>query len=149
MASSSSDISSAIGKSTRTGFGTVTPYLIVESIDPFVTFLQNAFGGKETYRSQGKGGGWHCEVQIGDTMIMIGGDRPLKKDSTFTPVPITLFLYVADIDTVYKAAIAAGGKSQMEPIDDFAGNNARGASIIDPFGNTWYMATEKATTSPN
>ena len=89
MASSSSDISSAIGKPTRTGFGTVTPYLIVESIDPFVTFLQNAFGGKETYRSQGKGGGWHCEVQIGDTVNKNAGTCPDGKvwaEMTISPL---------------------------------------------------------------
>ena len=138
----SNNISSAVGKSSRAGFGTVTPYLIVEKIDPFVEFLGKAFGAKETLREQGKAGGWHCEVQIGEAdvggRIMIGGDQPNGGKT----IPITLFLYVQDIDEVFSSCIAAGATEQMAPMDGFAGDNARGASVVDPFGFTWYMATE-------
>ncbi|KAL3937349.1 MAG: hypothetical protein SGARI_002155 [Bacillariaceae sp.] len=116
----STTISSAVGKSSRAGF---------------------AFGAKETLRSQGKAGGWHCEVQIGQEdvggRIMIGGDRPNGGKT----VPITLFMYVSDVDEVFKAAIAAGATEEMAPADDFAGDNTRGASVVDPCGFTWYMAT--------
>jgi PhnB protein len=138
----STSIAKAVGKSTRAGFGTVTPYLIVEAIDPFVEFLTMAFGAEETLREKGSGGGWHCEVQIGDSdvggRIMIGGDQP----SGGKTVPITMFLYVEKVDQVFQNAVAAGAKVDMEVKDGFAGNNARGGSVIDPFGFTWYLASE-------
>ena len=145
----STPIREAVGTSTRDGFGTVTPYLIVEKIDPFVDFLKAAFGAKETLRAQGKMGGWHCEVQIGDHgsvggRIMIGGDQPNDGKT----VPITLFLYVANVDRVWQSAVAAGATSEMDPSDDFAGENGRGASVVDPFGFTWYMATERPLVPP-
>jgi PhnB protein len=138
----STSTTTAVGNSTRDGFGTVTPYLIVESIDAFVEFLTNAFGAKETLREKGSGGGWHCELQIGCSdvggRIMIGGDQP----SGGKTVPITLFLYVEDVDQVFQNAVAAGAKVEMEVQDGFAGDKARGGSVIDPFGFTWYLATE-------
>jgi PhnB protein len=134
-------ISSAVGKSSRKGFGTVTPYLIVEKIDPFVDFLGKAFGAKETLREQGKAGGWHCEIKIGEGdvggRIMIGGDQPNGGKT----IPVTVFLYVQDADEVFKSAIAAGATEEMAPTDDFAGENGRGASVVDPFGFTWYIAS--------
>jgi PhnB protein len=139
---SSVDITKAVGKSTRAGFGTVTPYLIVEKIDPFVEFLGKAFGAKETYRSQGNGGGWHCEVQIGNDevggYIMIGGDQV----SGGKTIPVTLFLYVENADQVFQSAVAAGAKVETDVQDGFAGPTARGGSVIDPFGFTWHLATE-------
>ena len=115
---------------------------MVEKIDPFVEFVTKAFGAKETLREQGKAGGWHCEVQIGEEdvggRIMIGGDQPNGGGKT---IPMTLFLYVEDVDAVFQAAIAAGAKEEVAPMDGFAGDNARGASVVDPLGFTWYMAT--------
>ncbi|KAG7344244.1 glyoxalase/bleomycin resistance protein/dioxygenase [Nitzschia inconspicua] len=139
---SSISIKTTVGKSTREGFGTVTPYLIVQKIDPFDAFLTKAFGAKETHRSQGSGGGWHCEVQIGDSdlggSIMIGGDQV----SGGKTVPATMMLYVENADDVFQSAVAAGAKVEMDVQDGFAGPGSRGGSVIDPFGFTWYLATE-------
>ena len=123
----------AIGTSSREGFGTVTPYLMVNSVDAFISFLQKAFGARETFRSVGSAGGFHCEVKIGDSRIMMG-------ESNSNAVPTMLFLYVADTDAVYQAALAAGAKSMMEPANGRF-DEKRGAGIVDPFGNTWFIAT--------
>ena len=124
----------AIGAPRREGFGTVTPYLMVDSVHAFVSFLQKAFGARETFRSVGSAGGLHCEVQIGDSRIMMG------ESNSNNAAPAMLFLYVADTDAVYQAALAAGAKGMMEPADGRF-EEKRGAGIGDPFGNTWFIAT--------
>jgi len=125
-----------VGKPTRPGFHTVTPYLIVQELEPMVTFLQRAFGATEHFRTTGSGGGPHLELRIGDSMIMMSGgtvEDPLE------PMPIMLFLYVEDVDAVYQAALAAGATSIMEPTDG-AFTEPRGAGIRDLSGNQWYFA---------
>jgi uncharacterized glyoxalase superfamily protein PhnB len=126
-----------IGEPTREGFHTVTPYLMVREVDPVVAFLEAAFEARETYRTTGAAGGIHAEVQIGDSMIMIGGSLPNGTDAV--PLPATLFLYVADVDAVYESALEAGAASLMEPDARFGAS--RGASVEDPFGNQWFIAT--------
>lgn len=126
----------AIGRPRRKGFTTVTSYLMVEKVDPVVEFLEKAFGATETFRSRGSGGGWHVEVNIGNSMIMLGGDSP---NSNYKQ-PHMMFLYVEDTDAVYQAALQAGASSMMEPADKRF-DEERGAGIIDPFGNTWFLAT--------
>ena len=76
-----------IGAPGRSGFGTVTPYLMVEHVEPVVEFLIEAFDATETYRTIGSIGGIHAEVQIGDTRLMLGGSAP----SGTTAVPECLF----------------------------------------------------------
>lgn len=125
-----------IGQPGREGFSTVTPYLMVEHVDPVVQFLQDAFEATEVYRSTGSAGGLHVEVQIGDAKIMLGGDTPHGSRG----VPTMLFLYVEDTDAVHAAALQAGATEMMPPED---GNfeAARGSAVTDPFGSTWFIAT--------
>lgn len=123
-------------KPIREGFHTVTPYLIVESPDALVAFLQQAFGAEETGRSRGSAGGTHLELRLGDSMIMAGG--PWHAAS-----PVAIHLYVRDARAVYQRALAAGATSFYEPIDQPYGDLEGG--VRDGFGNTWYIATHKAT----
>ena len=55
-------------------------------------------------------------------------------------------VYVPDVDAVYQRALAAGGTSTMEPMDQFYGD--RGGSVKDPSGNHWYIATHKEDIAP-
>src|SRR4051794_19053576 len=55
----------------------VTPYLVVEDAGALIDFVKKAFGAKETMRTKGGAGGTHCELQIGDTKLFVGGDMPL------------------------------------------------------------------------
>lgn len=124
-----------LGNPQRPGFGTVTPYLTVRHVDPAVEFMTQAFAATETYRATGAAGGTHVEVQIGDSKIMLGGDTP---DGT-EPRSASLFLYVEDTDAVYERALEAGAESMIEPGENFEA--ARGAAVVDPFGNRWFIAT--------
>lgn len=132
-----------LGKPTRPGFHTVTPYLIVPELEPYLVFLHKAFGAGEHFRAKGGGGGTHVELRIGDSMLMVGGGE----QSPSKPLSTMLFLYLEDVDRVYHAALAAGGTSLLEPGPNFG--EPRGAGIKDPAGNDWYFATwEERTNAP-
>ena len=116
----------------REGFHAVTPYLTVKPAVELVDFLKQAFGAVESFRTAGSAGGLHCEVRIGDSMVMIGGGP------TFDTRPAAIHLYVSDVDEVYARAIAAGATSLGEPADQEYGE--RSAAVRDIGGNEWYIA---------
>jgi PhnB protein len=128
-----------IGRPSREGFHTITPYLMVPDVDAVVDFLQAAFAATETFRTTGGAGGTHVEVRIGDSMLMIGGGNDTVQEAR----PVALFLYVADVDAVYDSALAAGATSLIEPADGLF-SEARGAGVRDPFGNEWYLGKHVA-----
>lgn len=122
-------------KSIPDGYHTVTPYLIVEGAQKLIDFLKQGFGAKETFSMPGPDGKiGHAEVKIGNSMVMLADANPRWK-ATKT----MLYLYVDDVDAVYKQAVTAGGKSVMEPTNQFYGD--RSAGVEDAFGNHWGIAT--------
>lgn len=116
-------------------YHTITPYLTVRRADQLVEFVKTAFAGVEVFRTTGSAGGLHAEVTIGDSKLMIGGYEGVQE------IPTALHLYVRDADAVYQRALAAGGTSLEEPVDQFYGD--REAGIKDPTGNVWWIATHK------
>jgi PhnB protein len=116
----------------REGFHSVTPYLTVKPAVELVDFVKQAFGAVESFRTTGSAGGLHCEVKIGDSMVMIGGGP------TFETHPTALHFYVADVDETYARAVAAGATSLAEPSDQEYGE--RIAAVKDVGGNEWYIA---------
>ena len=116
----------------REGLLTVTPYIIAQPAVELVDFVKQAFGAVESFRSTGSAGGLHCEVKIGDSVVMIGGGP------TFDPRPVAIHFYVADVDQVYASAMAAGATSLGEPSDQEYGE--RIAAVKDIGGNEWYIA---------
>jgi PhnB protein len=124
-----------LGKPTRPGFHTITPYLMVPDLADYLAFLQQAFGAKEHFRTTGASGGKHVEVRIGDSMLMLSDGS----GGSATPIsPVMLFLYLEDVDRVYEAALAAGATSLLPPGPNFG--EPRGAGIKDPAGHEWYFA---------
>jgi uncharacterized glyoxalase superfamily protein PhnB len=116
----------------REGFHTVTPYLIVKPAVELVDFVKQAFGAVESFRATGSAGGLHCEVKIGDSVVMIGGGP------TFDARPAAIHLYVSNVDEVYARAVEAGATSLVPPSDQAYGE--RVAGIKDIGGNEWYIA---------
>lgn len=116
----------------KTNYHTVTPYLIIREAEQVIEFVKQAFDGKELFRSTGSAGGIHAEVQIGDSIVMIGGAVQSE------PMPATLYLYMDDVDATYKRALSAGAASIMEPADQSFGD--RLAGVKDLAGNVWYIA---------
>ena len=122
-------------KPIREGFHTVTPYLMVREAAQLIDFVKQAFAATELFRGTGSAGGIHAEVRIGDSMVMIGGAGTWNGE----PMPAAIYLYMDDVDAVYKRALQAGAASLSEPADQPYGD--RVAGVKDPFGDTWYIAT--------
>jgi PhnB protein len=116
----------------REDFHTVTPYLIVKPAVELVDFVKQAFGAVESFRATGSAGGLHCEIKIGESVVIIGGGP------TFDPRPAAIHLYVSDVDDVYERAVAAGATSLAAPSDQPYGE--RVAGVKDIGGNQWYIA---------
>ncbi|MGC1452005.1 MAG: VOC family protein [Candidatus Sulfotelmatobacter sp.] len=126
----------------RPGFRTVTPYLVAQDANGVVDFVRKTFAGEEIFRAVGSAGGYHCEVRVEDSMLMIGGGGEgvaWKGDSVLG----AFHVYVRDCDAAYQRALQAGGTSLAEPTDQDYGE--RSASVIDAAGNHWYIATYKET----
>lgn len=127
------------------GYHTVTPYLVVRDAGRAIDFYKRALGAKEVIRMPGPGGKiMHAEIQIGDSMVMLcdefpesGGQSPQVLKGT----PVSLYLYVEDVDTVFNQALAAGATAQMPVQDMFWGD--RYGKLVDPFGHVWSIATHK------
>jgi len=124
------------------GYRMVTPYLVVPDVDAVINLVKRAFGGEETFRAVGSAGGYHCEVRVEDSMLMIGGGGTgvaWKGE----PMLGAFHVYVRDCDAAYTRAIEAGARSLTQPADQFYGE--RSGSVIDTAGNHWYIATAKAS----
>jgi PhnB protein len=132
------------------GYHTVTPYLAVEDAKAAIDYYTRAFGAKERVRMDGPGGSiMHAELEVGDSLVMLSD--PFPQSSTTPPKQLggtsaSIFMYVEDIDSVYKQAVDAGGTSTMEPDDMFWGD--RFGSVLDPFGHSWTIATHIEDVSP-
>jgi PhnB protein len=121
------------------GYTTLTTYLVAQDADGLINFMTKTFGAEETFRSgPGSEGGLHCEVKIGDSMLMVGGGGAGMKWRG-TPMPSAFHIYVPDCDAVYARALEAGAASIHEPMDQFYGE--RSAAVKDAAGNFWYIAT--------
>lgn len=123
------------------GYSTITPYIVAQDADALIDFMKKTFDAEELFRSgPGSEGGLHCEVRIGDSMLMVGGGGAGLKWRG-TPMPSAFHVYVPDCDTTYTRALEAGGASIDKPADQFYGE--RSATVKDAAGNSWYIATHK------
>lgn len=114
------------------GYRTLSPYLVAEGADELVAFVSSVFGTTERRRMTGEGGGVHLEVDLGDSVLMLGEGGGMR-------FPATLHVYVEDADAVYERALAAGATSVAEPHDTSFGDHR--AAFDDRWGNQWWVAT--------
>jgi len=117
------------------GYHTITPYLTVPLAAELIDFVKNAFGAEETFRTTGSAGGIHCEVRLGNSMVMIGGGA-----GRGTPMPTALHYYVPNVDEVYARALQLGAKERLGLKEDYG---ERFGCIEDLAGNEWYIATHQ------
>jgi PhnB protein len=117
------------------GLHHVNPYLHPLRAEPFISFLKRAFNAEEVAKYASPNGVVnHAVVRVGDSVIEMGEAH--GKYQTMEPM---FYLYVPNMEAVYRQAIAAGATSFQEPADQFYGD--RTAAVKDPFGNKWYIAT--------
>ncbi len=124
------------------GYHSVTPYLTIPGVAKLLDFLKQAFEAQELHRMPRPDGAiMHAEVRIGDSRVMMG--EPM---GGCQPMFGSLYLYVHDVDAVYKRALQAGATSTSEPADQFYGD--RSAGLKDSVGNQWWIATHKEDVPP-
>jgi PhnB protein len=124
------------------GYRRVTPYLTVDGAADAIAFYTSALGGTERMRMpapDGKVG--HAEIDFGDSMIMLAdlSDQSGPGPKQLGGSPVSVMLYVEDVDAVYQAALDAGAESVSKPEDQFYGD--RSAGIVDPWGHRWHLAS--------
>ena len=128
------------------GYHAVTPSLTLKNSKKAIEFYQKAFGAKvlDVFPNLSGQGTMHAAIQIGDSIMMMGDENPgqmCKSAETLGASPISLFVYVPDVDAVFKQAVAAGGTVVMPVAEMFWGDRA--GNIKDPFGYQWMIATHK------
>lgn len=132
------------------GYHTVTPYLIIQGAAKAIDFYKNAFGATELMRMDGPGGCiMHAEIKIGDSPIMLADEFPdmgYRGPQALGGTPVSILLYVPDVDKQFDRAIAAGAKVQRPVMDQFYGD--RSGTLADPFGHVWTLSTHKEDLSP-
>ena len=124
------------------GYNSVTPYLIIRGASRAIDFYKNSFGATEIMRLPGPDGKvGHAELKIGDSVIMLAdeGSSQYKSPETYGGSPVSLVIYVPDVDTTFKQALANGAKETRAVQDQFYGD--RSGNLVDPFGHVWTVAT--------
>jgi PhnB protein len=138
------------GRPVPEGFHTLTPYLVIAGASRAIDFYKQAFGAKERFRMPGPDGRiMHAELQVGDSRLLLCDEMPEmggRSPQTLKGSPVSLFLYVPDVDATFKQAVAAGAQEKAPVSDMFWGD--RYAKLADPFGHKWSMATHIEDLSP-
>jgi PhnB protein len=133
------------------GFHTVTPHLVVRGASEAIDYYRKAFAAVERLRMLGPDGKsiMHAELVIGDSIIFLCDEFPgmeAKSPAALQGSPVSIHLYVDDVDAVFNRAVSAGGKSAMPVQDMFWGD--RFGEIVDPFGHHWSMASHVEDLAP-
>jgi PhnB protein len=118
----------------RHGLGSVRPYIRgpVQLLD----FVKTAFNAVELERYEFGPESFHVDMQIGDSVVVIeAGELP----GDTLPWTCSIYVYVADVDTVYDFAMNLGARSISPPTDK--PYQERQVGFIDAAGNTWWIAT--------
>ena len=125
------------------GHRSLAPYLYVRGAVRAMDFYALAFGAQEVFHMDAPDGKIaHAEMQIGDSILMLADENPAigaRSPESCSGTPASVFLYVGDVDAVCARALSAGATAHMLPTDMFWGD--RLATLSDPFGHEWLIAT--------
>jgi PhnB protein len=132
------------------GYHAITPYLYIRGAAKALEFYKKAFGAEEIMRMpmpDGRLG--HAEIRFGDSVIMLADENlemNVRSPQSVGGTSVGLAFYCNDVDTVYHRALQNGATSERGPKDQFYGD--RSATVIDPFGHRWTIATHIEDVSP-
>jgi PhnB protein len=127
------------------GYTAITPYLCVKDAAAALEFYKKAFGAKEIGRITVPGGFvGHAEIEIGGARLMLASENPQWGNvsaQTLGGSPISICLYVENVDEVFASALREGATvtGEMEVKDQFHGD--RSGTVLDPFGYKWTIMT--------
>ena len=129
----------------------VIPYLTVDGAAAAIDFYCSVLGAKERTRMPGPDGRvGHAELDIGRSMIMLADTFPEMGNTappTLGGTPVTVMVYVEDVDDVYRRAVEAGATADRPVEDQFYGDRA--GQFTDPFGHKWFVATHVEDVAPD
>jgi PhnB protein len=129
----------------------VMPYLAIDGASDAIEFYRAVLGANERVRMSapdGKVG--HAELQIGDSVVMLADvfpDAGNMSPPTLGGTPVTLMVYVDDVDKVFTAALEHGAKELRPVTDQFYGD--RTGSFADPWGHQWHVASHVEDVPPD
>jgi PhnB protein len=129
----------------------VTPHLSIEGCAAALDFYQSVLGATVRMRMDAPGGlVAHAEIVLGQSVIMLGDAAVPDSDPSPAKLggtPVSLFVYVEDVEEVFRRAVDAGAQAVSEPEYHFYGD--RVATIDDPFGHRWSLATHVEDVPPD
>ncbi|MFD4839280.1 VOC family protein [Achromobacter sp. NPDC058515] len=132
------------------GMHTLTPHIVCEGASDAIAFYKNAFNAEELARLPGPNGKiMHAAIRIGDSVLMLMDDFPEWGSlgaKALKGTPVTLHLYLDDVDAAMQQAVSAGAQVTMPAADMFWGD--RYGQVVDPFGHRWSIATHKQDLTP-
>jgi PhnB protein len=132
------------------GYPRVTPYLCVDGAGAAIEFYREVFGATERMRmDQPDGKIGHAELELGDSLIMLADEFPelgIRSPRAIGGTPVTISVYVEDVDRVFERAVKAGAKALRPVEDQFYGD--RSGQFEDPFGHRWSVASHVEDVSP-
>lgn len=125
------------------GYHSITPYLIVNGATKAIEYYRQVFNAVLIMQMPLPDGGVaHAEIKIGDSHVMLSDMCPeqhFKSPDELGGTPVSVMLYVEDVDTVFAKAIALGA-TEVRPVhDQFYGDRA--GTLQDPFGHVWTIGT--------
>jgi PhnB protein len=139
-----------MAKSIPDDYPRLTPYLIVDDAVAAIDFYSSVLGASERLRMAGPDGRvGHAELDIGDSMIMLADEHPdmgVRGPRTVGGTPVTLHVYVEDVDDVFERALNAGAKALRQLENKFYGD--RSGQFEDPFGHRWDVASHVEDVPP-
>ena len=123
------------------GYPRLTPYLTIDGAAAAIDFYTDILGAKERVRMPGPDGKvGHAELEIGGSMLMLADAfDPSGTPAALGGTPVTLMVYVEDVDDVFARALKAGAKEIQPLADQFYGD--RSGQFEDPFGHRWNVAS--------
>jgi PhnB protein len=138
-------------KSVPDGYPRVTPYLHVDGATSAIEFYRYVLGATERMRMSGPDGRiGHAEMTIGDSMIMLADENlemGIRGPKTVGGSPVTISVYVDDVDATFEQAIRAGATVVRALEDRFYGD--RSGQFEDPFGHMWSVSTHIEDVPPD
>ncbi len=133
------------------GYPRVIPYLCVDAAADAIGFYTEVLGATERMRMADPAGRvGHAELEIGDSLIMLSDEYPemdVVGPKTVGGSPVTVSVYVEDVDAVFAAALAAGATETRPVENQFYGD--RSGQFVDPFGHKWNVATHVEDVPPD
>lgn len=134
------------------GYNSISPYLVIQGADRAIEFYKKVFGATVVSRmDQPNGKVGHAELQIGDSRFMLAEENPgmgegHKSATGIGGSPVSLYLYLPDVDRIVERAVDEGAKVLKPVQDQFYGD--RSGFIQDPFGHLWGIATHIEDVAP-